>query len=580
MRRRLGTPPVGRPGEGHRAAVRARIAAAPQHPVGLAPHDLPAAEGDAAPAAHGPQIVSPPAQLREARFRKGVLHGDGAAGVGVLDLEAGPVQGLLGVAVVVEQRDHHLQVTLGLHESAHHAEGPVEAAVVPCDQTGDDGVVRALARRHGVGVVPVEAEVVPPVLEREAEAFGNQARAESHVVAVDERAGVALGVDGHQLHGVRAGEGHAVPKIGSGALGVDLPAPLAGVALGQQLLDGDLAEVGITHPATGVREGETHALDQQVQPVRSQRLGLGRVEAPEQAEGQQRSEPLTVRRTLPHPVSAVAGGDGLHPVGAVGGEVALGEDAAVLPDHGGDRRRDLAPVERVGAALGHPAQGARQGRIAEQLARPGGAAVDQQLATATVRSQLAIDRGPPQARGHGGDREALLGQLDGRRQHLGQRQPPVPGDGVLPARAGARHRDRMGVEGRPRIAEAHGPEPRQVEARRCAAGSVEGAHLSGGRVVEEPEAVAADARAAGLGDAEGGGGRHRRVGGVAARGQHAQARGRGQRLAGGHHGAATDHGRALGLEVRGPSAPGVAHGIPPGPGCAAARSGRLRGLRV
>src|SRR4051812_27509565 len=65
-------------------------------------------------------------------------------------LPAGGVEALLGVHGVVYRVDDHLHVALGLHVTAHDAEGP-DGLALPCEESGDDGVVGALAGLEGVG---------------------------------------------------------------------------------------------------------------------------------------------------------------------------------------------------------------------------------------------------------------------------------------------------------------------------------------------------------------------------------------------------------------------------------------------
>ena len=94
-------------------------------------------------------------------------------------------------------------MTLRLHESAHDAVDRVEAAVVRVRDHGrDDGVVGSLPRREDVGVVFLEGEIRAAVLEGEAATFGDDAGAETAVVAVDEGAAVSVLVGGGEVDGV------------------------------------------------------------------------------------------------------------------------------------------------------------------------------------------------------------------------------------------------------------------------------------------------------------------------------------------------------------------------------------------
>ena len=88
----------------------------------------------------------------------------------------------------------------------------------------------------------------------------------------------------------------------------------------------------------------------------------------------------------------------------------------------------------------------------------------------------------------------------------------------------------------------------QGERSRRAARAVQGDHLALGGIIEQGEAVPADARGGRFGHIEGGGGRHGRVGSVAARGQDLQARGHGERLRGGDHAASAVDMRTAGVK--------------------------------
>ena len=66
-------------------------------------------------------------------------------------------------------------MALGLLEGAHDAKGAEQIAIgVSCD-AWNDGVVRPLARAQAVGVLGIQQEVVPPVVQREAAALWDNA---------------------------------------------------------------------------------------------------------------------------------------------------------------------------------------------------------------------------------------------------------------------------------------------------------------------------------------------------------------------------------------------------------------------
>src|SRR5262245_30761458 len=65
------------------------------------------------------------------------------------EAKARSIQGVLRVEVIVQHRTEHLEMTLWLHEAAHHAETRPQLAILQ-RHTGDDGMVRALARSERI----------------------------------------------------------------------------------------------------------------------------------------------------------------------------------------------------------------------------------------------------------------------------------------------------------------------------------------------------------------------------------------------------------------------------------------------
>lgn len=128
---------------------------------------------------------------------------------GRLDANPRRVERTLRIHAKHEHVEQHLHVALRLHEPAHDAIARVQAAVAGvCEHGGDDGVVRALPGREDVGGVGrVQREVGAAVLQGEAAAARDNGRAEAAVVADYEGAGVAFGVAGAEVDGVRGAEG-------------------------------------------------------------------------------------------------------------------------------------------------------------------------------------------------------------------------------------------------------------------------------------------------------------------------------------------------------------------------------------
>jgi hypothetical protein len=86
-------------------------------------------------------------------------------------------------------------VALGLHEAAHNTIHRMQTTITGVRrQARDDGMVWSFSGCQHIRMILIEAEVRTAVLERKATALGNDAGAETAVVAVDERDGVSFGV--------------------------------------------------------------------------------------------------------------------------------------------------------------------------------------------------------------------------------------------------------------------------------------------------------------------------------------------------------------------------------------------------
>lgn len=91
--------------------------------------------------------VTHPLQLQHDLGVDAGLHGDAAV---PHPLPARRIEALLGIEMKVDGVGHDLQVTLGLHVGAHHAEGADGSALLH-QETGDDRVIAALAWLQGIG---------------------------------------------------------------------------------------------------------------------------------------------------------------------------------------------------------------------------------------------------------------------------------------------------------------------------------------------------------------------------------------------------------------------------------------------
>ncbi len=437
----------------------------------------------------------------------------------------------LQVHAKIDDVGENLHLALRLHRAAHHAKGHhrlVMGEPRAGHEAGDDGVERPLARGDRIGRLGRERELRPPVLQHETPATPtafdrrtarhHHARAHAAIVGLDERdhhAGLVCGgeigrvavrprVAGRRVVGKRPAHGNARCLAGN-------------VGVGQQRLDWHRHLPRVGEEAGPVGEGELFRLDQEVEPI-----GLGHAghrEPLDNARHLQGRQPLRRRRDLPQPELAIGRGNGGHPFGRERGEVG----GAHRPAGPGEMRLDVgsegAAIEALpavarqhGIGLGKIGVGEERAfarRIAvrgiEREGKPG--ALDP---VAPLRE--AADVGCPAAGNDRRQREAVAGEADRRRQHIGNRQPAEPGVERAPASDRPRHGHGIHPQ---RVDRAGGPVPapqcRDIEPARREARGVEPDQPPRLRVPDEREQVAADAAAGRLDKAEHGVGRDRGI---------------------------------------------------------------------
>ena len=101
-------------------------------------------------------------------------------------LESGSVQRLLRIHAVVYHVDQHLQMSLRLHKSSHHAERP-DGAPVFGEEPGYYSVIWALIAFKEVVAGGVQAEISGSVLHGYTRARDGHAGAENLIAALNER---------------------------------------------------------------------------------------------------------------------------------------------------------------------------------------------------------------------------------------------------------------------------------------------------------------------------------------------------------------------------------------------------------
>ncbi len=197
------------------------------------------------------------------------------------------------VEPAIDDRTHELGVDLRLGVAAHRAgHDPRTGLAVPEQHPGEQRVERPLARREHVRVRRIEAEVAAAVVVVDAGHRVDHARAEAHVVRLDEADRVALRVDRREVD--RA----AAPR--SGRRRADRLARRGSIRGGErvdprrieQRLDLTGSRVGSVRVASRSAIAQLGRLDAEVDPG-----GVGDPVRPEGAR-RRRLEPLEDRQQL------------------------------------------------------------------------------------------------------------------------------------------------------------------------------------------------------------------------------------------------------------------------------------------
>ena len=267
------------------------------------------------------------------------------------------------------------------------------------------------------------------------------------------------------------------------------------------------------------------------------------VETLEDVEHLEGDEALGVRRDLVDGDVLVGRRDRLDPVGVVRLQIVESHEATLALNEFRDGARDLSAIERVGAFGRDLSERAREVGLAKELAVTGRAAVHEvRLRRRRLARELLLGSLPVR-RDDLGDRKPVLGVADGRLEKLCKALAPEARPELLPAVERSWNGYRVDTVARHLVA-SHAPEPFRGCQRAGAARCVEAVELLGLVVPDEGEEVAADAAHHGLDDVEHRGGGDGSVDGVSAFLQHAQTRGRGERLARGDDAVGREHRRA------------------------------------
>ena len=179
-------------------------------------------------------------------------------------LPARSVTGRLRVLPIIGEPHHDLRMALWLHVTAHHAETHQRFSVAG-DESRNDGVERPLAGRHLVGVIRRQRESGAAVLQADARARHDNARAKAHVVGLNERDHHAAGVRRREIDRAASGR-RAVDKL-AGCFWIDQRRTPGKVIGGQQVRRPRGHERRIGNVAIDIGEGKFHRLDLDVNTV-------------------------------------------------------------------------------------------------------------------------------------------------------------------------------------------------------------------------------------------------------------------------------------------------------------------------
>ena len=282
-----------------------------------------------------------------------------------------------------------------------------------------------------------------------------------------------------------------------------------------------------------IHQRQLHRLNREVQPGN----GVGRVAADiklfEDAQRNQRSDPLAVGRQLLDRSAGKRLRQHADPVGAMSVEILQRQRGVMLAGEGDHLLRQLAAIKTLSVAFGDRLQRVGLCRIAKQFASARRPAVGRKTCAKAGLMLELVETALPEFGDQRRDRKTVARVVDGRLCQRGQRQGAEALRQRRPGRYRARHGDRFPADLRHAAAanEAPGMPGGRRAARRVQT-------MQPTAVPDDGEGVAADAVAGRLQHRQRHGGGDRRVHRVAALQQHTQTRLRRQRLRSGHRVAA------------------------------------------
>ena len=467
-------------------------------------------------------------------------------------LHMAPSRGLDGFGHVHAEVEHmRNDLEVGLHLRVGARRPAHERELLACGRFLEDhdrvhGVAHPLAGGEGVDVVGVQVPVGHSVVQQHAGVARDDAGAEGRLQALQHGNGVAPLVDDAEAGGVlprrrdsgggpRRLRALVAPRVARSdvqrcALGVDELHALGGVFLGQQPGHGHLHPLRVRHVRLAVGKGQPLGLHHDVDAFGSVAAQVAQIKALGEAQLLQQHMAAGIRRRLVDAMAAISSGDGVRPADVLVGQILHRYQALLLLAEPDNLLSDISLVEDALALAGDALERAGQVLLVEHLAgadRSAAAGVDRRRRGEHTQNRVLCDVPSQQVR-HG---EAVGRQVDGRREHVRQRQRAVALVHRRPPSKQRRHGRREDA--------LHGDARGLVALQRgCVGGRAGGVDDLQGVVrlgVDHDEAVAADARHERLHDAHRRSDGQRGVDGIAASLQRRHPRLRRQRVPARHH---------------------------------------------
>ena len=278
---------------------------------------------------------------------------------------------------------------------------------------------RPLARAHAVRMIGLQGEARTAVLQADPRTGNHDARAEAHVVRLDQRHHHAAGVRRRKVNrpGLRR---HAVLEV-LRALAIDQPRSCREICRLEHLRRGNLHRPRVGDVTINVGKRELHRFDLEVLRFRRIHPLGAEVEPFENPERDQRGDALAVRGDFMHGIAAIIERERLHPVVHVRREVFQRVRAAVRPRMCDHLLRQLAAIECFALGRGDLFQRRSQRGRGEELARLRRAAARQEMLGEAGNVPEYRYRLRPLVGDDRAHRIAIARVADGRREKVGER---------------------------------------------------------------------------------------------------------------------------------------------------------------